>query len=111
MEECPICIEPMTTNDKDNKVLKLDCSHHFHYNCLINVKKNSCLLCREKILSNAECKQYNEERNKYCSCLGVVNPFFRVSQFKKNGKCRLCSRLKPDKDISIDIFFKNKIIN
>ena len=46
MEECPICLDFLS--EKKN-IVKLDCGHLYHYNCIINENINSCPLCREKL--------------------------------------------------------------
>jgi len=47
-KECSICLEDYKSN---NKIIKLECAHIFHMNCLIEAIKfkNSCPMCRKHI--------------------------------------------------------------
>ena len=73
-EECPICITDFSNNEK---VVKLKCNHKFHYNCIINVKSNSCPICRENIMDIETCDSKHFTH-------------FSNSHLTKNGKCTFC---------------------
>jgi hypothetical protein len=47
-KECCVCIEDFNTK---NKIVKLECKHIFHYDCLFETIKfkNSCPMCRQHI--------------------------------------------------------------
>ena len=54
--ECPICIQPM--NSEDGSTVTLDCGHEFHLQCInrwLNVN-NNCPNCRKIVLTEFKCK-------------------------------------------------------
>ena len=73
---CSICIDSL----ENEKILKLECSHIFHLECLKKVKNNKCPLCRANIV--------NDEY-----CLNNHQPvYFQTTYKKKNGMCSLCKK-------------------
>lgn len=50
-ECCSICLEQYKQNSQDTNVCMLNCSHHFHINCLSQwlVSQHTCPLCRTSI--------------------------------------------------------------
>ena len=75
MDLCSICIDNLENNAS---IVKLDCGHLFHYDCIINVKNNKCPNCRSVIVNEPICENNH------------INNFFYVSNIKKNGKCFIC---------------------
>ena len=47
-DECPICQENFCENENENKIIKLDCGHHFHKNCMQTwfITSPTCPMCR-----------------------------------------------------------------
>ena len=73
---CSICIDSL----ENDKILKLECNHIFHLECLKKVKNNKCPLCRANIV--------NDEY-----CLNNHQPvYFQTTYKKKNGMCSLCKK-------------------
>ena len=76
MTECSICLDDISEKTKN---VVLNCSHIFHYDCMVKVTGNSCPLCRHEIISGGICKEEHSNQR-----------FFKVSYIKKNGECRIC---------------------
>ena len=70
MYECSICLDNF---NGDQQIIKLDCNHMFHFECLKNIKNNSCPNCRKKIIDQ-----------KVCECINVN--FFYAPLYKKKWK-------------------------
>ena len=82
-DDCSICLSELK---KKQKIVKLSCNHYFHLECISKVNSNACPLCRCEIISDADiCKQQHYSH-------------FTVSNFKKNGTCRICFKKKTFKD-------------
>jgi len=73
-DSCSICLSNL---DHPQKIVKLSCNHYFHLECIKKVKSNSCPLCRSKIIQEEVCQEQHFS-------------YFTVSNFKKNGTCRVC---------------------
>jgi len=75
MYDCSICLD----NFNNQEIVKLDCNHIFHFDCLKNIKTNSFPNCRRKIVNDMVCR-----------CSNVK--FFYTPLFKKNVTCRFCKK-------------------
>jgi hypothetical protein len=83
---CSICLEDINIIKED--IVKLNCNHIFHLDCISKVENNSCPLCRGDILNG-------------CPGNHNVKTFFNTSQVKKkNGLryCTICSKQKVSLD-------------
>ena len=83
MEECVICMEPIS--DKDKAVLK--CGHHFHASCMFSsvVKENNtCPLCRTEVSEKPEKKPEMTE--------GLMHIFIQ-NEFNRGNLYRATSAL------------------
>lgn len=81
--ECAVCLNTLSTG---HNIRVECCGKLFHFDCIKQVVEktsNKCPLCRADIFSVDICK-----------CTGTSTPYFKCSQFKKNGKCILCSGYK-----------------
>ena len=81
MEECVICMEPIS--DKDKAVLK--CGHSFHASCMFSsvVKENNtCPLCRTEVSEKPEKKPEMTE--------GLMHIFIQ-NEFNRGNLCRATS--------------------
>ena len=83
MSECAICLEKLQTD-----LITLSCKHTFHRNCILQNCKNSCPLCREPICKEGLCEGNHD----------LIN-YFSISNYKKNGKCRICNKINFKKYI------------
>tara|TARA_Y100000590_G_C15580020_1_gene961936 strand:+ start:707 stop:1000 length:294 start_codon:yes stop_codon:yes gene_type:complete len=89
-EDCSICLSELR---KKQKIVKLSCNHYFHLDCINEINSNACPLCRCKIIIDADiCNQQHYSH-------------FTVSNFLKNGTCRICLKKKSFKDC-----LKNKLV-
>jgi len=95
-KECSICLETFTEhsllhipekrgcfnfkNKESPKIVKLPCGHHFHYECIIEVKNRKCPLCRQHIIFSNLCKEDH------------INGSFYLPFYKKDGTCRYCKK-------------------
>ena len=86
VDDCSICLDSL-----NNKLVKLDCNHLFHFDCIKNITNNSCPLCRREITNLPLCKG--------CSLCG----YFHFNNFKKNGNCIVCGKK------SFQYILKNKL--
>lgn len=77
LDKCTICLEECNLNKE--KIIKLDCGHFFHYDCITKLKKHNCPNCREKI--------YNEN---LCNSQHVMQ--FYTPFYNKQGICRFCNK-------------------
>ena len=76
--ECPICLDLI--NNK-SKIIKLNCNHTFHVDCVKKIRSNQCPLCRSEI----------EFKNKFiCSEKKAFHYGFGYSPYINNGPCRFC---------------------
>lgn len=87
MDECAICLESL-----NNEIVKLDCNHQFHLNCIKNIDNNKCPLCRKFITTEDICN----------GC--VRHNYFYAGSIKKNGNCFHCNK------ISFSGFLKQRLI-
>ena len=76
MTECTICI---TEFEKKDKVVRLDCGHKFHLDCVIKLKSASCPNCRHQIEMTD-------------LCYGNHKTMFYSSYYTKDGVCRICCK-------------------
>ena len=85
-EKCLVCHFP----DKKSNLVKLRCSHYFHYNCILNEKK--CPYCNKKIsLKNIKIDtEYN-----ILSKLETLNQEDKCQVILKTGKNKgiMCNRV------------------
>ena len=84
MSECAICLDLLKEN-----LITLKCKHTFHRNCILQNNKNSCPLCREPICKEGLCEGNHNITN-----------YFSISNYKKNGKCRICNKINFKKYIN-----------
>lgn len=75
MADCPICLD----EKNKNKIIKLDCGHQFHFDCIIKIKNNACPLCRQILTDETLCE-------------GGHFTYFNTSFINKKGKCNVCRR-------------------
>lgn len=68
------------TISKPLEIIKLKCQHTFHLDCIYKTNKNSCPLCRQKIIDEDFCKNDH------------TTNFFYSSTYKKNGTCTICKK-------------------
>ena len=100
---CCICLEPLTlTPLKDSgsnieKVVRLDCGHQFHFNCIKKINGIKCPLCRNNIINKSL-------HNKMCLRAHTEKTHFYSSSITKKGICRVCK--KP----TFNFYLKNKIL-
>jgi len=87
MEECVICLSFFEFP------VQLDCNHNFCYQCMANWNKNSCPLCRTRIIDI----NYIKENSCYCN----------ETTYNINGYCNLCNKKLEHK--LIKSYFLNKI--
>ena len=73
-ESCSICLSEL---ENRQSIVQLSCNHCFHLDCISGVDTNSCPLCRGKIIDADTCNTQHYTH-------------FTVSNFKKNGTCRIC---------------------
>ena len=55
--ECVICLDEIKDKDKEYKCYS--CDNYFHHDCIVNLKKKACPLCREKIIYFQKDLKYN----------------------------------------------------
>ncbi len=84
MSECAICLDPL-----ESDLIVLNCKHTFHRKCILQNSKNSCPLCREPICKEGLCEGNHD-----------LIDYFSISNYKKNGKCRICSKINFKKYIN-----------
>ena len=86
MDECAICYENMDHNG----IIKLNCGHMFHKQCVIKINNNNCPLCRTPFdIKNL----LNINKN-----IRILDPFFFWTNSGINRKIEL---FKPKEHIII----------
>jgi len=66
-ENCSVCIEPLI-----GLVHKLECTHTFHCDCLLHLKKNICPLCRESFNAGKVLKTKYEYYNDISNMISTM---------------------------------------
>ena len=52
--ECPICLEPLNIK---SKIIKLNCNHTFHVDCVKKIRSNQCPLCLAEFKNKFICSE------------------------------------------------------
>lgn len=79
--DCSICLGENTSN-----IIQLECGHLFHYNCISQLKRWVCPLCRDPI----DIQKVFDITDKICINDEVFHSGFGYSPVIKNGPCRFC---------------------
>ncbi|VVU95602.1 hypothetical protein CPAV1605_1354 [seawater metagenome] len=75
MQNCAICLDSL---NKKHTIVKLNCDHIYHLECITKVENNLCPLCRKTIVKEDVCKGHH-----------IVKIFY-TGNYKKNGECIFC---------------------
>lgn len=61
-EICSICIENIIQTDKQEQIIKLNCNHYFHYNCIL---------------------QWIQHKRQFVNCPNCRNPIHNYNQYQQ----------------------------
>ena len=71
---CAVCLEAFDSTDSEQNQIQLQCSHHFHLNCIVPwlMENNVCPLCKNEvpvaIMQNTEYPSFNTSSLHYGAC-------------------------------------------